>query len=186
MSELERNWLIQAGILTPTQADALLPCDVMRAYRAGAAGLERANAQAEKFERFHYLTLNDLERLLNAADGVDSYAWSAVTVDCEEGRAYLQELLDALRREVRRLRTPKGPQEHLIGITDASRAEEPSDGTSEKPTQSSDGAPAIPVVPPKERAILAAIEAALASGHSPADVLDENSPIRDAIREVLK
>jgi hypothetical protein len=136
--ELERNWLIQTGILTPKQADAITPSEVMRAYRLGIAGVEKANAQAEKFERFNYLTLADLERLLNAAEGMDSFAWSAVTVDCEEARANLQERLDSLRSEIARLRRPKRPQEHLMGLTDAPRAEKPSDGTSEKPTHSQD------------------------------------------------
>jgi hypothetical protein len=43
--------------------------------------------------------------------------------------------------------------------------------------------PAVPVVPAPARQIVLAIEAALQRGDSPALILDENSPIRDAIRE---
>lgn len=110
---MERNYLIQIGAMTPAQADAITPSDVMRAYRMGCRGLEQANEQAEKFERFNYLTLHDLERLLDASEALSNYDWLAVTVDCDEARSYLQELLDGLRAEIKRLRKP---QEHLVWL----------------------------------------------------------------------
>ena len=111
LEELERNWLIQAGILTPIQADkamslshAITPSEVMQAYRIGARGLEKANAQAENFERLYYLMLQTLERLLETAEPIANYGWSAVRTDCEEARVYLQELIDGLRLEIATVR----------------------------------------------------------------------------------
>lgn len=67
-SELERNWLIQAGLLAPIQADkstalsqAITPSEVMRAYRIGCGALAKANEQAEHFEHLWYLRGNALE-----------------------------------------------------------------------------------------------------------------------------
>jgi hypothetical protein len=67
-SELERNWLIQAGLLTPIQADkstalseAITPSEVMRAYRIGCGALAKANEQVEHFERLWYLRGDALE-----------------------------------------------------------------------------------------------------------------------------
>jgi hypothetical protein len=67
-SEFYRNWLIQAGLLTPIQADkavslnhAITPDDVMRAYRIGCGALAKANEQVEHFERLWYLRGDALE-----------------------------------------------------------------------------------------------------------------------------
>lgn len=110
-AELERNWLIQTGLLTPLQADksvslsqAITPSEVMQAYRIGARGLEKANDQAENFERLYYLMLQTLERLLETAEPLANYGWSAVQCDCDEARVYLQELIDSLRLEITTVR----------------------------------------------------------------------------------
>lgn len=104
VSELERNWLIQVGVLTHAQVDAITPGDVMRAYRMGCRGIEKANDQAENFERLYYLMLYELERLLESSEALSNYAWSAVTVDCNEARKYLNTLIDGLRLEVATIR----------------------------------------------------------------------------------
>jgi hypothetical protein len=111
LKELERNWLIQAGLLTPIQADkaealsqAITPSDVMRAYRIGCRGLEKANDQAENFERLYYLMLQTLESLLESSEALSNYAWSAVSCDCDEARVYLQELLDSHRLQIKTVR----------------------------------------------------------------------------------
>ena len=52
--------------------------------------------------------------LLEAAEGLDNFAWAAVTADCEESRQYLQSKIDALRAAIAKTRAPASEREKEV------------------------------------------------------------------------